>query len=77
MKDRLIEALGWYGTCAILLAFAATSFDWMEPVRTYQVLNATGAFGVGVVCWKRKTWQPFWLEVVWGSVALIALARTF
>lgn len=74
-KARLIDALGWYGTGAILTAYALSSFGWLEQGRAYQLLNATGAFGVGLVCWRRKTWQAFWLEAVWGAVALVALVR--
>lgn len=70
---RLEELLGWYGTVAILSAYAASSFGWLEQGLLYQFLNLTGAAGVGLVCWRRRTWQAFWLEAVWGAVALIAL----
>ena len=70
-----IELLGWYGTAAIVGAYAGLSFGWLEEGTTYQLLNLTGALGVGLVCWARRTWQPFWLEVVWAAVAATALAR--
>jgi hypothetical protein len=74
-RDRLLDGLGWYGTGAILSAYALTSFGWMDHGRAYQLLNATGALGVGLVCWRKRAWQAFWLEAVWGAVALVALLR--
>lgn len=71
----LVNALGWYGTVAILAAYGLTSFGVIEQNALYQLLNLTGALGVGLVCWRLKTWQPFWLEVVWGAVAIISLVR--
>jgi len=71
----VVEAVGWYGTAAILAAYALTSFGAIEQGPLYQALNLTGAAGVGVICWRQRTWQPFWLEVVWGTVALIALVQ--
>jgi hypothetical protein len=71
----LAEVVGWYGMAAILGAYALSSFGWLEPGRLYQALNFTGALGVGWVCWRRRTWQAFWLELVWAGVALVALVR--
>lgn len=70
-----IDVLGWYGTAAIVGAYAALSFGWLPEGALYHGLNLTGALGVGLVCWRRRTWQPFWLEVVWAAVAAIALVR--
>ncbi len=72
-----VDLLGWYGTLAILGAYAASSFEWLERGALYQSLNLTGAFGVGLVCWYRRTWQAFWLEAVWGGIALVALLRAW
>ena len=58
---------------AILTAYFASSHGWLEQGLEYQLLNLTGAAGVGWVCWLRRTWQPLLLEVAWGLVALSAL----
>lgn len=71
------EVAGWYGTAAILGAFALSSFGVIGQDRLYQLLNLTGALGVAWVCWRRRTWQAFWLEVIWAFVALVALVRLF
>ena len=74
----IAELAGWYGTAAILAAYALSSFDVLRTTdRTCQLLNLTGALGVAWVCWRKRTWQAFWLEAAWGCIALVALARSF
>lgn len=71
------ELAGWYGTAAILGAYALSSFGALATTdRAYQVLNLTGALGVAWVCWRKRTWQAFWLEAVWAAIAVVALARS-
>lgn len=70
------EIAGWYGTVAILAAYAASSFGWLGTGdRAYQLLNLTGALGVAWVCWHKRTWQAFWLEAIWAAIAVVALVR--
>ena len=68
-----LSLFGWYGTAAILAAYFLSSHGLLERGVPYQLLNLTGALGVGLVCWWRRAWQPLWLEVVWGAVAVSAL----
>ncbi len=68
-----MNILGWYGTLAIVGAYLASSLDWMEQGTLYQLLNISGAIGVGLVCWRRRAWQALTLEVVWVLVGLTAL----
>lgn len=68
------EIAGWYGTAAILAAYALSSFHVLATGdRVYQLLNLTGALGVAWVCWQKRTWQAFWLEAIWATIALVAL----
>ncbi len=67
------EIVGWSGMLALLSAYGANSFDAMEKGALYQGLNLTGALGVAVVCFYRRTWQAFVLEAVWAAIALTAL----
>lgn len=71
-----IELLGWYGAGAILAAYALVSFSVLPSTSMwYQILNASGAFGIVVVSFSKKTYQPGVLNVVWLLIALIALAQ--
>jgi hypothetical protein len=68
------ELVGWYGTFAIIGAYGANSFGWLSNADSlYRWLNLTGAAGVGIVCFYRRTWQAFALEAVWFLIALAAL----
>jgi hypothetical protein len=70
------ECAGWYGTFAILGAYALTSFELLAATHVVvQMLNLTGALGVAWVCWRKRTWQAFWLEAIWATIAASALAR--
>jgi hypothetical protein len=71
----LAEAVGWYGMLAILAAYTLLSFDLIAKGWLYQSLNLTGGLGVAWVCWHKRTWQAFWLEAIWASIALVSLAR--
>jgi len=71
----LAEAVGWYGTIAILAAYALSSFGLIEHGPLYQALNLTGGLGVAWICWRKRAWQAFWLDAVWAAVALVWLVR--
>jgi hypothetical protein len=74
MNKKLIELFGWYGTCAIVLAYVMVSFSIISSVSLqYQLLNLTGALGIVVVSFYKKTYQPGVLNVIWFVVALIAI----
>ena len=76
MKNPGIEIVGWYGTIAILLAYALLSFGVITSSSfAYQFLNLTGGIGIIVVSLKKKTYQPAVLNIVWSIIALGALLR--
>lgn len=75
-KKILDEIIGWYGTIVIVLAYALLSFNIISPTNlTYQILNATGALGIVYISFKKKTYQPGVLNIIWAVIALIAIVR--
>ena len=78
MKDKSIinEIIGWYGTIAIIVAFALISFNLL-PVNSiiYQILNGTGAIGIVYISFKKKAYQPGVLNIIWAIIAIIAIVR--
>lgn len=75
-RTNLIEALGWYGAAAVLLAYALISFNVISPHGwAYQLLNFTGAVGVLVISYMKHAKQPALLNFVWAIIALIALVQ--
>lgn len=75
-RTNIIEALGWYGAAAVLLAYALVSFNIISPHGwAYQLLNFTGAVGVLVISYTKHAKQPALLNFVWAVIALIALIQ--
>lgn len=74
--DKLLEVVGWYGTVAIVGAYALTSFNVVSTQTfLYQTLNVTGAIGIVVISLKKKTYQPAVLNMVWVVIGLAALLK--
>ena len=69
-----VELFGWYGTVAILSAYALLSFKVIKSDSlTYQLLNLTGALGIVAISFVKKVRQPGVLNLVWALIALIAI----
>jgi hypothetical protein len=75
-KNLPLEAFGWYGTMAILGAYALLSFSILEAMSIpYQLLNATGGLGIFLLCWYKRAYQPAVINLVWTVIASISLLR--
>jgi len=77
MNRQIIdETIGWYGTGAIVVSYALSSFGYL-PASTllYQILNLTGALGIMYISFKKKTYQPGVLNIIWAIIAMIAIFR--
>lgn len=73
-KNIVVEIIGWYGVLAILGAYALLSFGVFSPNNIfYQILNGTGALGIVLVSFRKKTYQPAVLNVIWLIIAVIAI----
>lgn len=74
-KD-FIELIGWVGAVASLSAYFLVSFGILEGRDlSYQILNLAAAIGLGSVCYYKRTYQPFFVNLIWGIVAVLALAN--
>lgn len=72
------EIIGWYGTVAILLAYALVSFGVIDAHNLwYQIFNVTGAGGIAYLSFIKRAYQPAVLNVVWALIALVAIAKLF
>ena len=78
MSKVLNETIGWYGTIAILLAYALVSFGVIDAHSLlYQILNITGAGGIAYVSFLKRAYQPAVLNVVWAIIAVVAIIGLF
>lgn len=76
MKKMLIKIAGWYGTFAILGAYALNSFGVIESKSlVYQLLNLTGAIGIVIVSESKHVHPSVVLNAVWTVIAAVALVR--
>ena len=75
--NKLIELFGWYGTVAIVTAYALVSFSVLQPTDiAYQLLNGTGALGIVLVSFRKQAYQPGMLNIVWATIAAVAITKT-
>jgi hypothetical protein len=59
------------GALAILAAFAATQFGWLDQRSwAYLVLNAAGAAVLTLVAYEEEQWGFLMLEAVWTLVSV-------
>ena len=75
-NNLFFEIIGWYGTVAIILAYAMLSFGMMTSNSfIYQLLNFTGAIGIVMISLIKKAYQPAALNIIWAVIGLIALLK--
>ena len=78
MKNIFVSLIGWYGVVATVLAYLLVSFSLMSPTSiSYQLLNLTGALGVTIETYVKRDYQPFWLNLIWSLIALVAIVNIF
>ena len=75
MTQTLAHIVSWYGTAAILCAYALSSLGWLKQNVWYQLLNLTGAAGVAFISLHEHVLQPAVLNIVWALVALAVLVK--
>lgn len=68
VRKLLTETIVWYGTVAIIGAYALTSFGLLSPGSLwYQLLNATGAAGIVAISLSKRVYQPAVLNIIYRS----------
>ncbi|TSC56990.1 MAG: hypothetical protein G01um101418_22 [Parcubacteria group bacterium Gr01-1014_18] len=71
-----IEIFGWYGTVAIISAYFANSFGYLDAGSLiYQLLNLTGALGIVAISLSKKVYQPMVINIIWAIIAVFALIK--
>lgn len=79
MKHNQIisESIGWYGTIAIIIAFALVTFEILAPTNLlYLMMNITGSAGIIYISFKKKIYQPGVLNIIWLLIAVISVIKT-
>ena len=62
----------------ILTAYALANFHILSvDTITYQLLNIIGSFGIILVSYLRRNYQPMVLNIVWIIIGVISLVKIF
>ncbi len=70
------QIIGWIGMILILAAYFLVSFDMVTVHNIwFQLLNIIGSFGLALVAFGRRDWQPMVLNIIWILIAIIAMVR--
>lgn len=70
------QIIGWIGMILILAAYFLVSFDMMTVHNIwFQLMNIIGSFGLVLVAFGRRDWQPMVLNIIWILIAIIATIR--
>jgi len=76
MREKITEALGWYGVVAVVSAYAALSLGLLtSDSLLFQGLNLTGAIGIVIDAVEDKNTQPAVLNIIWAIIAIVAIVR--
>ncbi|MFI6511484.1 hypothetical protein ACIBCT_28075 [Streptosporangium sp. NPDC050855] len=71
-----IDLLGWAGAALLLYGYAMVSTSRMSgDGMPYQVINLTGAVTLMINSAFHAAWPSAVLNVVWGAIGLVAIAR--
>ena len=74
--QTIVQILGWYGLIAVVIAYGTVSLSFISPNSyAYQLLNLSGSVGLGLVAFVKKAYQNTVLNLVWGTIAVVALTR--
>ena len=69
------EVSGWFGALIVLVGFACFSLGWFAHGRLFQLCNLVGSAALIVNGWYHGAWPSVALNVAWGTIAAVALAR--
>jgi hypothetical protein len=76
MKNKATNLIGWLGVLLVVSAYILISFEILTPKDIwYQLLNALGALGIVIETFSKKDYQPFWLNIVWLGIAILAIVK--
>ena len=70
------DILGWIGMVLVLAAYFMVAFKKISAQSyVYHFLNLIGVVFLAVNVFAQKAWPVFVLDIVWGLVAIVAVAN--
>ena len=72
-----VDTIGWLGAVGVLLAYGLVSTRRVDPTAVrYQLLNFSGAIGLGINTLYYAAYPSTALNAVWALIAVAALWRS-
>lgn len=72
---KFYEIIGWIGTVLVLASYILLSTGVIEASLPYHAMVGIGSIGVALISYKKRVWQPFIINAVFFTFALIAVLR--
>ena len=69
IKEYKDDIYGWTGSITVLTAYALTTFK-IDELMLIDILNIYGSLSIGYICYKKRVWQAFILEVAWFGISI-------
>ena len=69
------DLIGWLGMIIVLIAYILLSSNKIKNGYLYQILNLIAALFMAIGLFPKDAWFSFTLQVIWGIVAIIAIAK--
>lgn len=70
------QIIGWMGMILIVAAYFLVSFEILTVQNIwFQLMNIIGSFGIVLVAYSRRDWQPMVLNIIWMIIALVSISR--
>jgi hypothetical protein len=75
-KLKTADICGWYGMCAMILAYALVSLNVLKADEiTYQLLNITGGAGLLIVAESKHVIQSVIANLFWVLIGIVIVSR--
>lgn len=76
LRSSFIQVFGWSGVVAAIAAYTAVNLGFLLPTNlVYPLLNIYAAIAICLETYVHKDYQPFWMNVILGVIAVISLVR--
>ena len=69
IKEHKDDIYGWTGSMTVLTAYTLITFK-VDELMLIDILNMYGSLSIGYICYKKRVWQAFILEVAWFGVSI-------
>ena len=74
--EIFIQVVGWVGAILVLLAFYLVSNNKISSQSLYyQLMNFFGSVFVGINVFYLAAWPSLGIQVVWGTIAFLAIGK--